>query len=223
MANGQDITSTPSTPPGIADSASSPPPEKSKSKWSGLIPFVPILLALATAFIAHQIFGNGGMDAMNQGKDLTGTLAFDFSLRDAHKEEGDEPVTLSLMVNKGPVVIIFYQGYACPRCIGHLALVANQIEDYQKAGVQIVAISPDTPANTRDSIRSYGDFPFPLLSDRDSKVARAYGLEMPDGGFYHGVFVIDMDRRIRFYKKTDHPYEDIESVLQEAIDAKKPM
>lgn len=177
-----------------------------------LVPFIPILLALVVAFAARYFMTSA--PPMKE-KDLIGTKAPDFSLRDAHKEESDDPVTLSLLADKGPVVIVFYRGYGCSRCMGHLALIGGQIEDYEQAGVQVLAISPDTPANTKDSIATFQqDFPFPLLSDRDNKVARAYGLLAADGSFLHGVFVIDRERRIQFAAKTDEPYGDAAMLLE---------
>jgi peroxiredoxin len=175
-----------------------------------ILPFIPILLAILIAFIIRQ-FPNRPTPMME--KELIGAKAPDFSLRDAHKAEGDDPVTLSLLIDKSAVLIIFFRSYSCPRCVACLSAITDELEAFTKAGIQVIAISPDSPANTRDSIQTYGDFPFPLLSDRDDKVARAYGLLASDGTFFHGVFIVDQDRRIQFAVRVVEPYTDTQNLL----------
>jgi len=177
-----------------------------------LVPFVPIVLALVIALIARH-FQPAQAEVSEK---MVGMKAPDFSLRDAHQEAGDEPVTLSILTDKSPVLIVFFMGYSCPKCIGHLGALGDMVDDFAQAGVQIIAISPWTVTNTRDSIQTYGDFPFPLLSDLDGKVARAYGLVDSDGQPLHGVFLVDKERRIQFAAKTDHPYTDIGDLLKRA-------
>jgi len=175
-----------------------------------ILPFVPIVVALATALAVRQ-FHKPAAPVINN--ELLGAKAPDFTLRDAHKEEGEAGVTLSLMVEKGPVLMVFFRGYYCERCVEHLRAVGDLIEDFTDAGVQVIAISPDTSANMRDSIHNYGDLPFPLLSDPEDKLAEAYGLVTGDN-VYHGVFLVDQNRRIQFAAKTEAPYSDIKSLLE---------
>jgi peroxiredoxin len=194
-------------------------PRRKARRDSRILPFIPIMLAVAIAFIVRQYINR---PATVVEKELVGTKAPDFSLRDAHKTEGDDPVTLSLLIDKSPVLIIFFRSYSCPRCVAALVAVTDEFEAFTKAGIQVIAISPDTVANTRDSIQTYGDFPFPLLSDRDDKAARAFGLLASDDTYFHGIFIIDQDRRIQFAVRTEEPYTDTQSLLEAGKKPQKP-
>jgi peroxiredoxin len=202
------------SPPSPASLA--PAPRPSRRRAARILPFLPILLALGIALTIRYF----PKPPAKTDAELLGTRAPDFSLRDAHKQAGDPLVTLSLLVEKSPVMLVFYRGYTCPRCMWHLAQAADAIDDFTNAGLQILAISPDTPANTRDSIASFNqDFPFPLLYDPDDKIARAYGLLSQDGYFLHGVFVVDRQRRIRFVARTEEQYP----VTQNMVDVGKEL
>ena len=201
-------------------SAASEKPCRKMGLGLRVLPLVPIVAALATALIVRQFYPKPA--AVKLGSDLIGTKAPDFSLRDVHKEEGEAAVTLSLLAEKGPVVVVFYSSYVCPRCVGHLSAIADEFEAFTDAGLQVIAISPDTPANTRDSIQTYGDFPFPLLFDRESKVAGAFGLVNADGNYLPGVFIIDRDRRIQFAARSAEPEVDIGNVLEFGRKLQKP-
>ncbi|HEY4328440.1 MAG TPA: redoxin domain-containing protein [Phycisphaerae bacterium] len=191
-----------------------------KSRRTGLLvlPFVPIALAIIVA-VAVRVYrhdtaaGEASTAPIIPTEKLLGTKAPDFSLRDAHAADDDAPVTLSLAVDKGPVLLVFYFGYSCPRCIGHLSTIDGELEEFSKAGLQVMAISPWSVANTRDSIQTYGDFHFPLLSDPEGKVAKAYGLIDDNGEALHGIFIVDRERRIQFAARTDHPFTDLDEVL----------
>ena len=139
-----------------------------------------------------------------------GELAPDFTLPDAH----GGTVTLSDAEKNGPVLLIFYLGYSCPRCVEHLRSVSDRIDEFKKLGTTVLAVSPDTLAETRDSVRTYDeDFSFPLLSDPDKSVARRYGMAPPGATMLHGVFVIDRRGVIRFAARGAHPFGDVDALL----------
>jgi len=190
------------------------------------VPFVPIIIAVAAALIASRYYAKHTSDptAMQMENNpqphrglAEGDLAPDFTLPDAHGQgENGAPVTLSQLVEKGPVLLIYYLGYNCPRCVAHLARLDDDHDAYAKLGAQVIAIGPGTLTETRDSIENYGDFAFPMLCDDKMKVAKAYNLfvETPDGNtLLHGAYIIDKNRRIRFASQTSHPYDDEENLL----------
>jgi peroxiredoxin len=183
------------------------------------VPFIPIFLAILAAVVISRLrpaAPHGGMTgAMSMpAADRThavdvGDKAPDFTLTDVH---GEAPVTLSQLADKGPVLLIYYLGYSCPRCVANLHEIAGRKDEFDKLGVQIVAASPNTVAETRDSINTYADFPFPLLADPQLKVARAYGLEYGDT-LLHGAFAVDPHRTLQFAMKSSHPYDNIDNLL----------
>ena len=59
----------------------------------------------------------------------------------------------------------------------------KEYEDIQSQGAEILAIGPDTPANTKKTIeRSKGlgaEIRFPVLADADAKVINTYNIANP--------------------------------------------
>lgn len=230
MTTGTEPGTTPGKSP--AEGAATGAGAGGKSLANLIVPFVPIVLALAAAMIARHYqksdsmrmgAGDAGATGMANPHGLkVDSLAPDFSLPDAHAADGDEPVTLSILTERSPVLIVFYLSYSCPRCVGNLAEIDARLAEFKKAGVQVIAISPDTPAETRDSIQAYNtDFHFPLLSDRDLKTFRVYGLLGDDGHPMHGAFIVDKNRHIRFTSgASDHPFDDIDRLLEAGAAAK---
>jgi peroxiredoxin Q/BCP len=74
--------------------------------------------------------------------------------------------------------------------------VRDEIERFQRAGVQPLGVNPaSVEAHARYAERM--TFPFPLLSDPDRAIARAYGALKPDGkGIQRTVYVVGRDGRI---------------------------
>jgi len=74
-----------------------------------------------------------------------------------------------------PTVLIFYRGGWCPYCNGHLKALGMIEPDLKALGYQILAISPDRPAELARSIEKQS-LEYTLLSDSDMLAARAFGL-----------------------------------------------
>lgn len=91
------------------------------------------------------------------------------------------PRTRRDLLVHGPLVVTFYRGVWCPFC--NLDLVAPEAvrEEIEARGAQLLAISPQTLANSRRSQRD-NKLNFPILSDPDSEVAETFGLRfsLPD-------------------------------------------
>jgi peroxiredoxin len=183
--------------------------------WT-LLPLAPIVIAVGIALSAKYFYQ--GTPAANPARPqlAAGDLAPDFTLPDAHQPDGENLVTLSLSTQKSPVLLIFILGYNCSKCTAYLAEYDLRASELARLGVQIVAVTPDTLPNLRDSISTYGDFSFAFLSDADTRVARAYGLREDPAFPLHGLFLIDGKRRIALAAATDHPYTDFDEVFAAA-------
>jgi peroxiredoxin len=176
-------------------------------------------VAFAVALGAHLYYGKlSGPHSMSTGAGAAtapaalvreGDLAPDFTLPDAHGGK----VTLSQLVEKGPVLIVYFMGYNCPRCVAHLTHLDERKPEFDAVAAQIVAMSPSTVTEYKDSIEQYGDFRFSLVADEAMSVARAYGLY--DGeSLNHGAIIVDRSRRVRFAAAGAHPYDDEEQLLK---------
>jgi peroxiredoxin len=116
-----------------------------------------------------------------------GDLAPSFSLKDA---EGNV-VSSDGLLRKGPLVISFYRGVWCPYCNMELQALEAAKPAFDGQSASLLAISPQTAANSRKSMRQ-NNLTFPILSDVKGKVCAAFGLrfELPD-------YLIELYRRLK--------------------------
>ncbi len=91
------------------------------------------------------------------------------------------PVSSADLLAKGPLLISFYRGVWCPYCNMELQALQAALPEFEALGAHLVAISPQTPVNSRKSVRQNA-LGFPILSDPHNDVAAAFGLrfELPD-------------------------------------------
>jgi peroxiredoxin Q/BCP len=98
-----------------------------------------------------------------------GHLAPDFSLPD------DEGNAVSLSDFRGKKTIVyFYPRDNTPGCTKEACSFRDAFDEFMEAGAAVLGISPDSAASHAGFRKRYG-LPFHLLSDRDHKVAEAYG------------------------------------------------
>lgn len=79
------------------------------------------------------------------------------------------------LLAQGPLVLTFYRGVWCPYCNFDLAALEAARGDIEARGARLVAVSPQTPANSRKAQRT-GKLGFPILSDAGGAVSAAFGL-----------------------------------------------
>ncbi|GAB4324746.1 MAG: hypothetical protein Kow0059_20470 [Candidatus Sumerlaeia bacterium] len=86
-----------------------------------------------------------------------------------------EAVDLEAVSRGKTTLLVFYRGGWCPYCNAHLAELAKIQPELAANGVQIVAISPDSP----ETLAAYPDDkkqPYLLLSDSKHEAAKAFGV-----------------------------------------------
>ncbi len=125
-----------------------------------------------------------------------------------------------------PLILYFYPKDDTPGCTTEACNFRDDYSAYQKAGVTILGVSPDSIESHARFKTKYG-LPFPLLADEDHKICDLYGVWGPKkymGREYEGVlrttFLIDAQGRI------SHVYEDVRPAqhsteLLEALKTKK--
>jgi peroxiredoxin len=95
----------------------------------------------------------------------------DFELKD---QDGDT-VRLSTLVEKGPVVLVFYRGKWCPHCNAVIVNLQRALEKIKSKGATLVAISPMLPDGTH-YLATKRSLSFSVCSDVGNIVARKYNL-----------------------------------------------
>jgi peroxiredoxin Q/BCP len=102
-------------------------------------------------------------------------------------------------------VIFFYPRDESYGCTKEACSFRDNYGDFKKAGAEVIGISRDDEASHR-SFASRHSLPFVLLSDKEGKVAHAYGVRRSMGVLPGRVtFVIDKEGiiRMRFSSQTN--------------------
>jgi len=130
-------------------------------------------------------FMNGVDDIINKAKALqqgenalkVGQEAPNFEIPN-HK---GEIISLNSLLNKGPVIVVFYRGNWCPYCNLQLRALQAKLNEFKTFGANLVAISAQVPDESTPE-NEINDIEFNVLSDQDAKVAKQYGLawKMPE-------------------------------------------
>jgi peroxiredoxin Q/BCP len=127
----------------------------------------------------------------------SGTLAPDFALPD---EQG---ILHRLSDFEGQIIVLyFYPKDDTPGCTTEACSFRDQFDEYQKAGVPVIGVSPDT-AKKHLKFKEKYNLPFLLLADENHEVCELYGVwgrKKFMGREYDGVFrttyLIGKDRKI---------------------------
>ena len=117
------------------------------------------------------------------------------------------------------VVLYFYPADDTPGCTKEACNFRDDYSAYEKAGVQILGVSPDS-VKSHVKFKQKFQLPFPLLADKDHKVCDLYGVWGPKkfmGREYEGVlrttFLIDEEGKIAKVFENVRPAEHSAEVL----------
>lgn len=127
--------------------------------------------------------------------------------------------SLAMKSNSGkPVIVVFFLGYGCLHCAEQLQAFGPRVDDFEEAGIEVVAISSDDQPGLQKSLENYtGEIPFPLVADPELEVFRKYrAFDDFEDQPLHGTFLIDAQGRIRWHDISYEPFMDPQFVLDEA-------
>ena len=124
-----------------------------------------------------------------------GDRAPDFTLPST---DGD--VRLSDLLDRGRVLLAFYFEDTTPLCSTEIEALKDAYDTLRELGAGVVAVSADTIESHRGFIDRLGGVPFPLASDADLTVARAYDAVAEDDPrrSRRALFVIDRDGAVLY-------------------------
>ncbi len=136
-----------------------------------------------------------------------GNQAPDFKLYDTEKKE----VSLSDYQGKNLVMLFFPMAFTSV-CTEELCTMRDTLSDYNNMGAEVVAISVDSPF-TLEKFKAEQNLNFPLLSDFNKEVSRAYDSIYDDfvfgmkGVSKRSAFVIDREGTVRYAEVLDNAGE----------------
>src|SRR5215470_1844192 len=122
-----------------------------------------------------------------------GSRAPEFTLPD----QDDRPVSLSTMLNRGPLILYFYPADFALGCTREACMLRDMHEEILKVGIGVAGVSPQSPEHHSEFREKY-KLPFILLSDVEKFVIKMYDVNGPLGlGVRRGTYLIDQARTIR--------------------------
>ncbi len=134
-----------------------------------------------------------------------GSEAPDFTLLEAP----GKTVTLSDEIQKGPVVLVFYPADFTSVCQEELCRFRDVLTDYNNLGATVLGISVDGLFSHK-AFKDANDIEFPLLSDWNKTVIKAYDIVLDDfvgmkEVAKRSVFVIDTDQTVVYAWVSEDP------------------
>jgi peroxiredoxin len=132
---------------------------------------------------------------------------------------GDGTVVDSTAFAGRPHLLIYYLGHGCAHCIEQLKAFGPMADDFKAAGVEILAISLDDPADLPWTTRragTDGQMKFQVLSDTSRSGFKAYRAyddfeDVP----LHGTFLVDAAGKVRWQDISHQPFTEAKVLLTE--------
>ncbi|QDV46209.1 AhpC/TSA family protein [Stieleria neptunia] len=134
----------------------------------------------------------------------------------AKTPEGD--VVTDIELGNRPKILIFYLGFGCLHCVDQLHAFAPHVEDFRKAGIDLVGISTETTDDLMTGIKAFDKkLEMPLYSDGEQHVFKTFRCwdDFEDQPL-HGTFLIDATGRVRWQDISYEPFMDAEFLLKES-------
>lgn len=91
------------------------------------------------------------------------------------KDQNGKNVSLENLLQKGPVVLVFYRGQWCPYCNRQLSQLQDSVSYIVAKGATLVAVSPEKPENIQKTIAKT-KATYPILFDDGLTIMNAYNV-----------------------------------------------
>ncbi len=103
-----------------------------------------------------------------------------------------ELITTAEIFSEKPAVVLIYRGGWCPYCNAHLSELQEAELEILKKGYQLVAISPDIPANLKVTSEK-NELNYQLYSDEKGEFITKAGIAFQAPGNYKGMLLKKSD------------------------------
>jgi peroxiredoxin Q/BCP len=141
-----------------------------------------------------------------------GSRAPEFTLPD----QDDRSVSLSTLLNRGPLILYFYPADFTPGCTREACMLRDMHADILKVGLTVAGVSPQSPERHAEFREKY-QLPFILLSDVEKFVIKMYEVNGPLGlGVRRATYLIDPARQVRGAVLADFRISQHEDFIRKA-------
>ncbi len=128
-----------------------------------------------------------------------GSKAPDFIL----PNENGEEVSLTDILETGPIVLYFYPADFTPGCTKEACAIRDMHDDILSVGLRVVGVSPQDAASHIKFKEKY-KLPFTLLSDTDKVTIKMYDVDGPFGvGVRRATYLITQGAKIQSALQAD--------------------
>jgi peroxiredoxin Q/BCP len=121
-------------------------------------------------------------------------------------------VSLSQFRGSKSVLLMFYPKDDTPGCTRQMCTARDEGADYDAAGVRRFGVNPGGVESHRKFADKYM-LDFPLLVDRDTKIASAYGVLKDNGGVARATYLIDPNGKIVYAAAGAHGAAEVLGAL----------
>jgi len=117
-----------------------------------------------------------------------------------------------------PHLVIFYLGFGCLHCIEQLQEFSPKVDQLREAGLDIVAISTESPELLAKGMDNYAKpLNIPLVADPSLKAFKAFRCyDDFENQPLHGTFLIDGQGRVLWQDISFEPFKDVSFLTKEA-------
>ena len=113
------------------------------------------------------------------------------------------PIRLADRLQNRAVLLVFYPGDDTPVCTKQLCDYRDNVSVFGDLGVDVLAVNPQ-PLDSHEAFAKKFSLPFPLVSDADKSVCRAYGTLSFLGYAQRALVLVGRDGKVK-YRRSDFP------------------
>jgi len=114
----------------------------------------------------------------SENKEEQALKAPDFAPKFKAQSATGEDIALEEALKNGPVIVTFYRGQWCPFCNIHMRAYQRTLEQFEKLGAKLVALSPQLPQFAQE-LQHNAALRYTLLWDKNNEIAAQFGLVFP--------------------------------------------
>ncbi|WAT18350.1 peroxiredoxin-like family protein [Aurantiacibacter sp. MUD11] len=127
----------------------------------------------------------------------------------------DARIKLSDQTPDNFTMLVFYRGKHCPICRKQLEEIGNRLDDFTSRGINVFAISMDSPERAAVSHEEWDTHDLPLAHSLSEEQAREWGLyisqkregsQEPEVFSEPGMFLLYPDRKLYFAVTQNAPF-----------------
>ena len=112
-------------------------------------------------------------------------------------DQNGDTFDISQYLGKKPLVIYFYPKNFTPGCTAEACSFRDNYQDFQELGAEVIGVSGDSESSHKRFAKKH-NLPFTLLSDKDGKLRKQFGVKKSILGLLPGreTFIFDDEAKL---------------------------